>query len=256
MLRSLSLEEEADRRQDVDNVQAMRDSTNTLLREARKLSPEIESLNDIGTFLVEHPEGDAQLVQALRSSRYLELWRDEFERNSWQYHIAIMEGHSVSEECKQRYCEVLLTDEKLCENRFILNHAGYVTLNTLHPRQYFALMVELYDILTQFHARRVNAAATWLERRGLLKPTPRELLRPHSPEWFASLREWNPKQAAMTEAAIQMAGSSDVCGVCADNPARDYSLVAMPAAGPGTLRLCDDCFRIRSRDELGPVHSS
>ncbi|WP_217631696.1 YiiX/YebB-like N1pC/P60 family cysteine hydrolase [Methylomonas sp. LWB] len=143
VLRNLSPEEEADRREYIDNVQVMRDSTNALLQEARKLSPEIESLNDIDAYLVEHPEGDAQLVQALRSSRYLELWRDDPERNSWQYHIAMMEGHNGSDERKQRYCEELLVDEELCQNRFILNHAGYVALNTLHPRQYFALKVEL-----------------------------------------------------------------------------------------------------------------
>lgn len=249
VLRNLSSEEEANWRKDIDNVQAMRDSTNALLQEARKLSSEIESLNDIDAYLVEHPEGDAQLVRALRSSRYLELWRDEFERNSWQYHIAMMEGRNDSEERMQRYCEELLADEELCQNRFILNHAGYVTLNTLHPRQYFALMVELYDILTQFHDRRIKAATAWLERRGVLEPAPPKLLRPHSPEWFASLREWDPKQAAMAEAAIQTMGNSDVCSVCADDPARDYALVSMPAAGPGTLRLCDDCFRIRSLDE-------
>lgn len=249
VLRNLSQEEEADRREDIDNVQAMRHSTNALLQEARKLSPEIESLNDIDAYLVEHPEGDAQLVQALRSSRYLELWRDEFERNSWQYHVAMMEGHNCSDERKQRYCEVVLADEELGQNRFILNHAGYVTLNTLHPRQYFALKVNLYDILTQFHARRIKAATAWLESRGLREHAPPKLLRPHTPEWFASLREWNPKQAAMTEAAIRTAGGSDVCSVCADDPARDYALVSMPAAGPGTVRLCDDCFRIRSLDE-------
>jgi hypothetical protein len=249
VLRDLSAEEEADWREDIDNVQAMRDSTNALLREARKLSSEIESLNDIDAYLVEHPEGDDHLVQALRSSRYLELWRDEFERNSWQYHVALMEGRDGSAERVQRYCEDLLEDEKLCQNRFVLNHAGYVTVNTLHPRQYFALKIELYDLLTALHARRIRAATTWLERRGLLEPAPPRLLRPHTPEWFASLREWNPKQAAMTEAAIKATGSSDVCSVCADDPVRDYALVSIPAAGPGTLRPCDDCFRIRSVDE-------
>lgn len=249
VLKNLSPEEEADWREDTDNVQAMRDSTNTLLLEARKLCSEIESLNDIDAYLVEHPKVDAHFVQALRSSRYLELWREEFERNSWQYDVALMEGHAGSGERKQKYCEELLADEKLRQNRFVLNHAGYVTVNTLHPRQYFALMVELYDLLTQFHARRVKAATAWLERRGLLKPAPPKLLCPHTPEWFASLREWNPKQAAMTEAAIQVAESADICSVCADDPVRDYALASRPAAGPGTLRLCDDCFRIRSVDE-------
>jgi len=80
VLRNLNPEEEADWRAAIDNVQAMRDSTNALLRDAHKLSSEIESLNDIDGYLVEHPDADAHLVQALRASRYLELWRDEFER--------------------------------------------------------------------------------------------------------------------------------------------------------------------------------
>ena len=248
VLRNLSPEEEACWREDIDNVEAMRDSTNALLKKARKLAPEIESLNDIDAYLVEHPEGDAQLVHALQSSRYLELWRDEFERNSWQYHIAMMAGHNCSEERKQKYCEGLLADEELCQNRFILNHAGYVTLNTLHPREYFGQLVELYDILTDLHALRIKAATAWLVSKGR-EPAPTKLLCPHTIEWFSSLREWNPKQAAITEAAIQTAGSSDVCSVCGDDPARDYVLVSIPAAGPGTLRLCVDCFRIRSLDE-------
>ena len=249
VLRNLSLDEELDWREDIDNVQAMRDSTNALLRDARKLCPEIESLNDIDAYLVEHPEGDAPLVEALRSSRYLELWRDELKRNSWQYDVVLMEEHKDSSDHMQRYCEALLADEDLCQNRFIANHAGYVTLNTSHPRQYFALMVELYDILTQLHAQRTKASTAWLERMGLLKSAPRETLHPHTPEWFASLREWNPKQAAMTEAIVLAAENSDVCSVCGDEPACDYALVSMPVAGPGTLRLCEDCFRIRSLDE-------
>lgn len=101
----------------------------------------------------------------------------------------------------------------------------------------------------RFCDRLDNAIFHKLERRGLLEPAPPELHRPHTPEWFVSLRGWNPKQAAMTEAAIRTTGSLDVCSVCADDPARDYDLVSMPAAGPGTLRLCDDCFRIRSANE-------
>ncbi|MDR6962086.1 hypothetical protein J2W43_006107 [Pseudomonas brassicacearum] len=248
VLRNLNAGEEAYWREDLDNVQIMRDATNVLLREARKLSSEIESLNDINAYLMEHEEGDAHLVQALQTSRYLGLWHEEFERNSWQYHVALMEGHNASEEHKRKYCEELLADQKLGQNRFVLNHGRYVGLNAEHPRKYFALQVELYDLLASFHARRIKAATTWLERRGLLEPVPLKLLCPHSSEWFASLRDWNPKQAAMTEAAVTAAGTSDVCSICADAPARDYAFVSPPAAGPGTIRLCDDCLDIQSID--------
>lgn len=133
--------------------------------------------------------------------------------------------------------------------RFVLNHASYVTLNELHPRQYFALKIELYDLLTQLHAKRITAATTWLERRGVLESVPLRLLRPNTSEWFISLREWNPKQAAMVDAAIRTAGSLNVCSVCADDPAHYYASKTMPAAGLGTLRLCDACFHMRSAGE-------
>lgn len=249
VLRSLNPEEEAGRRKDTDHVQVMRDSTNALLDEARKLSPAIESLNDIDAYLMEHPEGDTHLVDALHASGFLDLWRDELERNAWQYHVALLEGRKGSDENKQRYCEALLADEALSQNRFVVNHAGYVILNTSHPRQYFALKVELYALLAELHAKRIKAATAWLENRGLHKAVPRELLRPHTPEWFASLREWNPKQAAMTEIVVQMEGHPDVCSLCGDEPVRDYVLVCLPETGPGTLRLCNDCFDIRSTDE-------
>lgn len=249
VLRNLPAGEETQWREDTDNVQAMRDSTNKLLQEARKLAPQIESLNDIDAYLVEHQDGDAHLVQALRSSRYLDLWSDELVRNSWQYHAALMDGVDGSDLRKQTYCEGLLADNERGPNRFVMNHAGYVAVHALHPRNYFALKIELYERLAHLHAQRIAAATGWLERRGLLQPTAPTLLRPHTPEWFTSLREWNPQQAAMTKAAIAAAKSSDACGICADEPARDFALINPVAAGPGTLRLCDDCYNIRSIDE-------
>lgn len=248
VLKDLDAEEESYWREALDNVQAMRDSTNALLHEARKLSSEIESLNDIDAYLMEHEEGDAHLVQALQASRYLELWHEEFERNAWQYHVAMIEGRNVPENRKQKYCEELLADQKLGQNRFVINHGLYVGLNAVYPRKYFALQVGLYNLLANYHALRIKAATAWLERRGLLDTVPRRLLRPHSAEWFASLREWDPKKAAMTEAATTVAGTFDVCSICADEPARDYAFVRPPAAGPGTIRLCDDCFGIQSID--------
>ena len=79
-----------------------------------------------------------------------------------------MEVAESSAEHKQRYCEELLASKKLGQNRFVLNHAGYVTVNALHPRQYFALKIELYELLTPLHACRIRAATTRLERRGCL----------------------------------------------------------------------------------------
>lgn len=72
-------------------------------------------------------------------------------------------------------------------------------------------------------------------------------LKPHSPEWFAALKTFNPMQAAATERVVKLAGNSDVCSVCGDDPAKDYKLVAenLPQKAVATIRLCDDCLKIR-----------
>jgi hypothetical protein len=245
----LTPEQAACMRENMDGVQMMRDGTNSLLEKARALSRSIESLNDIDAYLIEHPEADDRLVEALRLSGFLEPRRVNFIRCPWQYDITLMERYPVPLEQMQNYCSNLLKDEQLGANRFLVNRAGYVAWHTAHRHKYFAMMEQLYTQLAADHAQRVKTATVWLQRRGLKESMTTELLHPHTPEWFQSLRKWDPLQAAMTEVAIQTAGSADVCSVCADTPASDYVAEKMPTPGPGTIRLCDFCFRLRSAGE-------
>lgn len=72
-------------------------------------------------------------------------------------------------------------------------------------------------------------------------------LKPHSPEWFAALERVNSIQAAQTTQILALAGRDDVCSICGDDPATDYKLASdqMTPGVVATLRLCDDCLRIR-----------
>jgi hypothetical protein len=72
-------------------------------------------------------------------------------------------------------------------------------------------------------------------------------LKPHTEEWFVALVNFDPMQAAMTRTAIKTAGSTEVCSVCADDPAKDYQIDAasIPNDAVATLRLCEDCLGIR-----------
>ena len=74
-------------------------------------------------------------------------------------------------------------------------------------------------------------------------------LTPHSKEWFAALALRDPGQAARTRQIISLAGNAEVCGVCGDDPAKDYEVVGVTFAPktPATMRLCDDCKSIRER---------
>jgi len=73
--------------------------------------------------------------------------------------------------------------------------------------------------------------------------------KPHTPEWFAALKAFDPGQAAHTRQIITMAKRDDVCSVCGDDPATDYkaTMADMPAKAVATIRLCDDCHQIRTR---------
>lgn len=72
-------------------------------------------------------------------------------------------------------------------------------------------------------------------------------LKPHTAEWFAALRKFNPKQAAHAQQIIQLAGSPEVCSVCGDRGAKDYQILRQKFDNDmvATIRLCDDCRNIR-----------
>lgn len=74
-------------------------------------------------------------------------------------------------------------------------------------------------------------------------------LAPNSEEWLAELAKINPRQAAMTRATVERAGSEDVCSICGDRPAQDY------AKDDAVLlvRLCNDC-RLIQGGGLTPIN--
>lgn len=74
-------------------------------------------------------------------------------------------------------------------------------------------------------------------------------LKPHSKEWFEALRNFNAGQSAHSAKIVDLAGSTEVCGICGDEPATDYELVeaVIPADAVATIRLCEDCRLIREQ---------
>jgi len=72
-------------------------------------------------------------------------------------------------------------------------------------------------------------------------------LKPNSPEWLEALEAFNPIQAVATKQIIKSAGSEEVCSICGDDEAKDYKIIAnaIPKDAVATIRLCDDCLKIR-----------
>jgi hypothetical protein len=174
----------------------------------------------------------------------------ERDKNRWQYDLQAMLDEPGPDAAKRQYCENLLGDDEEGLVRFEVNRAGYSLLAEEYPLETFRQLRTLYEKLVELHLSRRQAAAQWLRREGsagLPARNPAVLLPPHTEEWFAALATWNPKQAAQTRFVVQQAGSDTVCSICGDDPTRDYRLVGsgVPDNAICTLRLCNDCWRIR-----------
>lgn len=228
-----------------DVPQRMRDAINTVLKGARKKNPDIQTFDDLHHHLVSHPEHDDDFCQLLQTSGYLSIWKIERAKNPWQYDLAIMSA--VPSDRIDNYCWSVLENEVGGPNRYVVNRGGYLLYSRQYNLQFFWVMAELYEHLAALHRQRVDVAAKWLEVNGRLARPTQSHLTPHTPEWFEALEQWDPPKAMMAQKIMELAGRTDVCSICGDHQPRDYFLEGKhtPAGGVDTLRLCDDCVRIR-----------
>lgn len=234
-----------------DTPQSMRDATNSLLSGARTKNASIDDVNDIDHHLQVTPGDDAYFANLYERSGYLTVWVAECDKNRWQYDLQAMLDEPGSDGAKRQYCENLLGDDEEGLVRFEVNRAGYALLAEELPLETFRRLKALYEKLVELHLIRRQTAAQWLSLQGsavLPARSPAVLLTPHTAEWFAALAAWDPQQAAHTRSILQQSGSDAVCSICGDAPVRDYRLVGpgVPDGAICTLRLCNDCWRIRA----------
>lgn len=70
------------------------------------------------------------------------------------------------------------------------------------------------------------------------------MLVPNSEAWLAQLAKIDPKQAAATRELIKAAGKAEICSLCGDPPAGDFTLPTKPLI----MRLCKECHMIATFD--------
>ncbi|WP_158665272.1 YiiX/YebB-like N1pC/P60 family cysteine hydrolase [Ensifer adhaerens] len=241
----ISAEEKSRWDKHLDSTEIMRRAINDVLDGARAKNKDIQTFDDIHRHLVEHPEDDDAFCALLERSGYLMLWQIELDKNPWQYDVAVMNAEPSKD--FEAYCRTTLRDQENGPHRYIVNRGGYALFRRQFDLRFFGLMAELYQHLAYLHDQRLKTARAWLTMNGHTVPAKPPQLAPHTIEWFASLERWDPPQAMMTRAVVDAAERSDVCSVCGDDPASDYVLEESqrPLGGPGTLRLCLDCFGIR-----------
>lgn len=163
---SISNEERQSLEAQPNGVKDMTSVTNDFLDKVRKLSLEIQSINDAFQFLVENPGVDDTVLDALSSSGYLSYWRTELLRFPWRYRLDVMEafsGRQIPEADLRDYCETTLEHDaagafRHWEDNFVLAEAHARDF----PLRSFAAMVTLYKSLVESHQARVSVARRWL----------------------------------------------------------------------------------------------
>ena len=228
-----------------DKTQLMRDATNKLLKRARAKNQTIEDINDILSHLQAHPSDDNYFHNALVESGYLIVWQRDTDECFWRYDLAALEAMPATDKVKA-YCLNILNDAGQTRRRCALNAAGQDQLFQKFPLKTFEALRDLEALLLDLlHARR-NVAATWLSRHApdVLEPI---IHVPHTPEWFREFELEEPIKTALTRTLLSVMGRDDVCGICGDDPAADYRRAGpiLPGILTCTLRLCDDCVRLR-----------
>lgn len=139
----------------------MIEATNNVLAGARKISKSIQSLNDLDSFLIEHPEHDEYFASLYKESGYLTVWAFEKKKNEWQYDLHEMKAMPAHDLDKRSYCEDLLNDPEGIR-RFAVNLAGYTAYLSAYKLETFRLAHDLYAKLFSLHVQRVQVARDWL----------------------------------------------------------------------------------------------
>lgn len=234
---------------DVPNpVRAMHVAQNAVLEAARSVDPKVENFNDLYALLVTHPEADQVIANALMSSGYLELWKKEVDWHPWRYTSGLMDKLSEPPEFLRDYCIGTVQEAYSGGVRFSINLVQLKALQKQYPRRAFSLEVALYETLVRNDQSRREIAYEWLKRRyPVLLKQHMEEIEPHTAYWWSVIDRVEPQLAALSRHAVVSKGSAGVCSSCGDEPADSYRVVNGAETMPGvpSLRLCDDCIKIR-----------
>jgi hypothetical protein len=161
-----SVEEIAFWRKRADVLKIMADATNAVLKAARRRSDSIQSLNDINSYLLSHPDEDRHIRRAYEKSGYLTAWQIEYRKSRWQYDLDLMRDLANAEPdgkaSMEVYCRQLLQDTE-GGRRYEINHREYLKLALVTELATFEVLSELYGHLAKLHRLRGETAGRWLD---------------------------------------------------------------------------------------------
>jgi hypothetical protein len=149
-----------------NGVRGMMEVTNDFLEKIRTLSPDTQSINDAFLFLIRNPTADQYVFEALKSSGYLDHWRDQLDRFPWRYDLDLMKAHAEKNHIEALlidYCELTLAHEAAGTfKHWQANRESSRKQAEQFPLKSFKEMATLYENLVDSNETRVKVAGLWL----------------------------------------------------------------------------------------------
>uniref|UniRef100_UPI00402B9848 YiiX/YebB-like N1pC/P60 family cysteine hydrolase n=1 Tax=Methylomonas sp. SPW-1 TaxID=3438877 RepID=UPI00402B9848 len=167
---TVSTEEEKATKKLGDTTKGMRNVSNKLLRDAKKIDGAIRTLSDIEPLLLQKPGLDKQFAEAFLESGYLDYWKVEVEKYPWRYDMVriVQFYHATNEkEALLNYCRETLESKTNGDyQHWKENISSLRILLERNQLETFQLELKLYIELCLHHELRVQAAKLILNTYG------------------------------------------------------------------------------------------
>jgi len=157
-VREASLEE-SNFAKDTNPLMEQRRITNAFLQDVRTISGrDVQQHEQVAQCVLDYPQHDNAITQALQRSGYLEIWRFDVEKNPWRYdaEIFLNQAADAQDLVAIARSEIQSATEMILRFEFMLNQ--YDEINGKFPRRYFQVERGLYALLVDLHSKRREAA--------------------------------------------------------------------------------------------------
>lgn len=140
-------------------LEQQRRNTNQFLGEVRQISGlDVQMHEQVAQCVVNHPEYDDAISEALQRSGYLDFWRLDVSINPWRYSAESFLSRDLTADVLSQSARDEIGMATKAIERFAFMCSQYRELNERFPRRYFQLEGDLYALLVELHTTRRDSA--------------------------------------------------------------------------------------------------
>jgi len=152
-------QEELDFENGLNPIQRQAETTNFILSEARRITnKDIQSMEELSSFIVANPAYSDAIVKVYRDTNYLTMWEYEAQQNPWRYDEGLFMALPLGREEKRRMAEF---EAESAQDQLALyshNYTAYQNLSMRGMSSYIAMNMELYKKLINQMNQRLDVA--------------------------------------------------------------------------------------------------